>query len=162
MSSNPLLDPGDRFRRAELSLGPNDANPFAESEPIQAEEADSKGGIYASSSEVANSFRPAYLQTLEHRGVLIFTLGVVALMGGLVGSIGYFATTGELLIGFPVCLLTGILAIRFANLDLEAMNVGAMDKLGRTKTLIGMWISIAALCLAVLVFATYLYSRLNA
>jgi hypothetical protein len=119
--------------------------------------------LFAAPSESASSRRrPAYQPygyetTLPHRGGLVLALGIVGLvlsllggLGGLAGWSGSFDMQSTLfLFGLaPLSFLSlgsSLPACILASHDLSAMQAGAMDAAGKTRTRVGYWLGLCSM-----------------
>ncbi len=90
-------------------------------------------------------YAPQFQATMAHRGNLLVSLAVVALVGQLAGILNLFLNYSDNalllpVVSFPLNLTISMLAFQ----DLRALQFGAMDQAGYFKTRLGYWIAMAA------------------
>lgn len=162
--SNPLLRPSDpRFQRPPLRDAAGN-NVFADPDtPVPAQPAD--GGplparvvepagpdnCFAAPAAVPGSepaYRPQYVSTQKHRGILLLVLAIT----GLAGSGAVLSVLSGLFVGLLgiVTIVPASIAAVGARADLRAMEQGAIDPSGRTLTRLAMWLALGSITLHVI------------
>lgn len=147
--SNPLLQPGDRFRRPSV-VDAEGHNRFAELPSATGEGANTQRNdelLAAPSDSSPVAYQPEYVAALPHRGGFIAGLGAAGffLCWLLLLTFTDYILLGVIasLLGVTVSLATLILGYQ----DLKGMTVGAIDPQGRPMTLLGFRLALAGVLL---------------
>ena len=148
--SNPLLRPNDPRFRKEQVVGANGKNRFGDEAEQPSAAADQGEVFLASAVGDERPYSPAYEAQQSPRSGTLLLLAAAGWMGAILGVL---SLAGLLAAGW-LCPLLGIgpaaAAWLLAYEDLKAISQGAIDRSARPRTLLAMWLGIAALvvCLA--------------
>ncbi len=120
-------------------------NPFADRETLGSETEAPNANVYTS-GVTGNPVHAVggFETTLPHRGGVIFTMGLVGILGAAILAFCWPVLFLNLLVTLPAWLM--------GQADLRAMRAGAMNTEGRGMTLAGYVMGILGTCGTVLLF----------